>query len=83
MEMGKLLKEYPRADPLQPLNDHAHINMRPVRRQHVNVVACDLAAQYADLVFHGNLPYQVAHTKRDLPRQYFFPVFGDPYKEYL
>jgi hypothetical protein len=83
LQMWELLKEYPRTDALQPLYDHAHVHVRPVRYQHVNVVACDFPGQDGYFVFHGYLPYDVAHTKRHLASEYLFPIFRDPHKVYL
>ncbi len=79
-QVRELLKEYAGTDPLQPLHDHAHVNVRTVRHQNVNVVARDFARQNRDLMFHRNLPNQVAHTNRYFTRQHFLAVLGNPYQ---
>ena len=61
-EVGELLKEYPGADALEPLGDGAHVLVGPVAHEEVDVVACDLPRDDAELMFHGNLSEEVAHT---------------------
>ena len=39
-QVRKLLKEHPRADPLQPLDNRADVLIRAIRNKHVDVVAC-------------------------------------------
>lgn len=74
-QMRKLLKQYPRTDPFQPLDDQIHIHVRFIGYQHVNVIAGHLPRQNRDLVLHRDLPNQGAHTKRHLPRQHLLPIF--------
>ena len=47
------------------------------------MVSCDVAADNLQLMFHSDLPDQVAHTYRDLPGQRLFAVFCDPHKMHL
>jgi len=77
-KMRKLLKEYPRTDPLQPLNNSGNILVRSVSDQNVNVVARYLPRQNHYLVFHCYLPDQVAHTYRHIARQDLLPIFRKP-----
>ena len=83
LQMRKLLQQYPRADSLQPLHDHAHIYVRSVPHQYVNVVAGYLTRQNCQFMLHRYLAYQVAHPKRYLPSQYLLAVFGDPNQMHL
>ncbi len=80
---GVFSKHYSRADSLQPLRNPAHINMRPVRDQNVNVVAGYLTGQDRYLVFMCDLPDEVAHTNRDISRQYLPSIFWNPNQMYL
>ena len=82
-QMRKLLKQHPRADSFQPLHQHAHIHMRPVGHQHVNVVARHFPRQNRELVFHRNLTEPVAHPKDHLPHQDLLPIFRNPYQMHL
>jgi hypothetical protein len=82
-QMGKLLKENPRTDPLEPLHDRADIHVWSIRHQNVNVVARHFAGQYHDLMLHRDLPDQVAHAKRDLTCQHLLPVLWNPDKVHL
>jgi hypothetical protein len=82
-QVRKLLKQNPRTDALQPLHNPADIDMRPICHQHVNVIAGHFPRQNCEFVLHGNLPNQVAHTKRHLPGQHCLSVFRDPYQMYF
>ncbi len=82
-QVGKLLQQDARTDPFQPLHNPAHIDMRPVGHQHVNVVARHLPRQDRDFMLHRDLPNQVAHTKRHLAGKYLLPVFGNPHQVHL
>ena len=57
--------------------------MRTIRNKHVYVIACDLARNDLQLMLGRDLPYQVAHTNRDLPSQYWLPVFRNPHQVHL
>jgi hypothetical protein len=78
--MSKLLKEDSRTDAFQPLHNHAHVHVGPVRHQDVNVVACHLSAQDRDLMFHCYLAYQIAYPNRNLSRHYSLAVLWHPHK---
>ena len=82
-QMPKLLKQDPRTDPFQPLHYPADVHMGPITHQHVNVIAGHRARKNRNLVFHCDLPNQVAHTNSHLPRQHCLPVFRDPYQVYF
>jgi hypothetical protein len=82
-QVRKLLKQDPRTDAFQPRYNPTDIHMGPISHQHVNVIAGHLPPKDRDLMFHRDLPNQVAHTKRHLPRQHCLPVFRDPYQMYL
>ena len=77
-QVRKLLKEHPRADALQPLDDRAHVLIRAIRHKHVDVVACHLSRQNHQLVLHRYLADQIAHTNCHLSSQHALPVFRDP-----
>jgi len=47
------------------------------------MVSCDLAGDNLQLMFHTDLPAQVAHTYRDLPGQHLLAVFWDPHEMHL
>ena len=79
-EVRKLLKKHSRTCPLQPLYYPAYILVRKIRNQNVNMVASNLPRNNLDLMFHGNLPDQVAHTYRHRPNQYLLTVFRNPYQ---
>src|SRR5262249_1018997 len=82
-QVRELLKQYPRTDPFQPLHHPADIHVGSISNQHVNVVAGHFSRKYADLVLHRDLPDQVAHTKRHLPRQHRLAIFRDPHQMHL
>jgi hypothetical protein len=79
-QVRELLKEYSRTYSFKPLHDHTYIYMRSVCHQYVNVVAGHFAADDRYLMFHGYLPYDVAHPNCHFARQYLFPIFWDPYQ---
>ena len=79
-EVRKFLKKHSRTCPLQPLYYLAYILVRKIRNQNVNMVASNLPRNYLDLMFHGNLPDQVAHTYCHRPNQYLLTVFRNPYQ---
>jgi hypothetical protein len=54
-ELGKLLQQHPRADPLQPLHNLADLLVRPIRNKQVNMVARDLAGNDLQFMLHGDL----------------------------
>lgn len=58
--------EYPRADPLQPLHDLTDILVGPIREENVYVDTGHFATDNPQLMFHRELPDQVAHTTTDL-----------------
>ena len=78
--MRVFLKEYPRADPFQPLHDLTDILVGPVREENVYVVAGHFATHNRPLMFHRDLPDQVAHTNRHFSCQHGLTVFWDPYQ---
>lgn len=82
-QMCELLKEYAGADPFEPLHDHAYVNVRSVRHQHLDVVACHFSRQDRDLMLHCDLPDQVAYAQCNLPGQNLFPILWYPNKMYL
>lgn len=72
--------EYPRADPFQPLHDLTDILVGPIREENVYVVAGHFATYNLQLMFHHDLPDQVAHTNSHISRQHCLAVFRDPYQ---
>src|SRR5665213_1256703 len=82
-EMQIPLQQYPRTRPFEPLHDLADLLRRSVAQKAMNVVSCDLARDNLQLMFRGDLPNKVAHTKCDLPDQHLFAVFWDSYEMYL
>ena len=77
-QVRKLLKEHPRTDALQPLDDCADVLIRAIRHKHVDVIACHFSRQNRQLVLHRDLSDQIAHTNGHLPSQHALPILRDP-----
>ena len=77
-QVRKLLKEHPRTDALQPLDDCADVLIRAIRHKHVDVLACHFSRQNRQLVLHRDLSDQIAHTNGHLPSQHALPILRDP-----
>ena len=55
-QVRKLLQQYARADPFQPLHHLTHVLIRSVGQEQVNVIARHLPGHDLQLVFCGDLP---------------------------
>ena len=77
-EVGKFLQQNSRTRPFQPLDYVTHILVGMIRNEYVNMVASNLPRQDMDLMFHSNLPDQVAHPYGHWPNQYSFAIFRNP-----
>ena len=51
---------------------------RPVRHQHVNMVACHFPTEDVEFVLARHPAYNVAHTNRDVPSEHRLPIFRNP-----
>ena len=55
-KLGVLLQQDPRADPLEPLPNLAHLLRRPIRDQHVHVVPSNLPGNEDQVMLRRDLP---------------------------
>ena len=77
-EVRVLLKEDPRRDALEPLDNRTDVLVRAVGEEEVDMVACDLPRENLELPLHRNLAEKVADADGHWPDEHRFPVLRDP-----
>src|SRR5262245_32021332 len=49
-----------------------------MRGTHVNMIVCHFPAEDLELMLRADAPYNVAHTKGNVPLEHGLPILGDP-----
>lgn len=79
-QMRKLLQQYPRTRPFQPLYRLADTLRRSVPDKHVHMICRNFAGNYVQLMLHRYLPQNITCSYRHRTDQHPLSVLRDPYQ---